>query len=151
MGLLILLRSLTLCISGDSPPCIQRIFSSIKAMIGIALKTSTKYFHILRLYLLLPSYLYCYIHHKTRKSYLCWRFRGFLWVKRSFMGTWFCSREEASCIRLNFCLCRHNHQWKDSYCLLAILHTQIFWAGRHTVHEYLLNKWWDTADFERCL
>ena len=151
MGLLILLRSLTLCMSGDRPPCIQRIFSSIKAMIGIALKTSTKYFHILRLYLLLPSYLYFYISHKNRKSYLCLRFHGFLLTKRSFMETWFCSREGASCIRLNFFLCRHNRRWKDSYCLLAILHTKRFWAGRCTVHGYLLNIRWDTADFERCL
>lgn len=40
--------------SGDNPPCIQNIFSSITAATGKQLKQSVKVFHNFILYLLLP-------------------------------------------------------------------------------------------------
>jgi len=46
---------------GPIPPCIQNILSSIKAQSGIELKTSTKFFQILREYFLLPL-LKSYLH-----------------------------------------------------------------------------------------
>jgi phosphatidylinositol kinase/protein kinase (PI-3 family) len=43
-----------LCKSGDKPPCIQKIFSSIIAAIGRQLKQSVNVFHSLMLYRRLP-------------------------------------------------------------------------------------------------
>lgn len=43
-----------LCKSGDKPPCIQKIFSSIMAAIGRQLKQSVKVFQSLMLYRRLP-------------------------------------------------------------------------------------------------
>jgi hypothetical protein len=40
--------------SGDKPPCIVKIFSSMMAAIGRQLKQSVKVFHSLMLYLRLP-------------------------------------------------------------------------------------------------
>lgn len=41
--------------SGDSPPCMQKILSSISAATGRQLKQSVKVFHSFMLYLLLPT------------------------------------------------------------------------------------------------
>ena len=55
VGLIILLIQSRLLSSGDRPPCMHRIFSSIIAAIGRQLKQSVKVFHNLMLYLLLHS------------------------------------------------------------------------------------------------
>lgn len=55
MGLLMASISESELRSGLSPPCMQMILSSMTAHTGIALKTSRKYFQILRLYLRLPE------------------------------------------------------------------------------------------------
>ncbi len=41
--------------SGDSPPCMQKIFSSMMAATGKQLKQSVNVFQILMLYLRLPA------------------------------------------------------------------------------------------------
>ena len=46
------------CRSGDSPPCIHKILSSINAATGRQLKQSMKVFHNLMLYLFLPILFY---------------------------------------------------------------------------------------------
>ena len=55
VGLIIRLICSMFCSSGDSPPCMQNIFSSTIAATGKQLKQSVKVFHSLILYLLLPT------------------------------------------------------------------------------------------------
>ena len=148
IGLLMLHKSLTLCKSGERPPCMHNIFSSISAMMGIALKTSTKYFQIFRLYLLLPKLSLLYTRRRNHRCDWCWHFHGFLSAGKSFRGIWSCSKGGASCIRLNFFPYRHNRQWRDSYCLQAILHTQKLSANLRTARVYRLFYWLFTTDFE---
>ena len=57
VGLIIRLICSMFCSSGDSPPCMQNIFSSTIAATGKQLKQSVKVFHSLILYLLLPTFL----------------------------------------------------------------------------------------------
>ena len=47
--------------SGDNPPCIVKIFSSIMAAMGRQLKQSVKVFHNLMLYLRLPEINICQV------------------------------------------------------------------------------------------
>ena len=53
-GLFTFINWLILVSSGPIPPCIQNILSYMRAARGRELKTSTKIFHILREYFLLP-------------------------------------------------------------------------------------------------
>ena len=55
VGLIILLICSMFCSSGDSPPCIQKIFSSTIAATGRQLKQSVNVFQSLMLYRLLPG------------------------------------------------------------------------------------------------
>ena len=50
---------LILLSSGEIPPCMQRIFSSIRAATGMVLKQSIKIFHIFNEYFLLPTNILC--------------------------------------------------------------------------------------------
>ena len=54
VGLIILLIYSKFVSSGESPPCMHNIFSSIRADTGRQLKQSVKVFHNLIEYLLLP-------------------------------------------------------------------------------------------------
>jgi len=55
VGLITRLICSILCRSGDSPPCIVKIFSSMIAAMGRQLKQSVKVFHSLMLYRRLPD------------------------------------------------------------------------------------------------
>lgn len=55
VGLITLLICSMLCKSGDSPPCIVKIFSSMIAAIGRQLKQSVNVFHSLMLNRRLPG------------------------------------------------------------------------------------------------
>ena len=54
---------------GLSPPCMQNIFSSIRAQTGMTLKTSENIFHSFKLYFLLPNLADGYIRRRTHKFY----------------------------------------------------------------------------------
>jgi len=77
VGLIILLIWSKLASSGESPPCIQRILSSIRAATGRQLKQSVKAFQSFILYLLLPlekglksiGNITQYIHHRNHRFY----------------------------------------------------------------------------------
>jgi hypothetical protein len=65
VGLLIELIRLNSLRCGLIPPCMQSMLSSMTAAIGSELKQSTKYFHVLIEYFLLPDLFYEYTISKT--------------------------------------------------------------------------------------
>ena len=62
VGLITLLICSIDCRSGDRPPCIVKIFSSMMAAMGRQLKQSVNVFHSLMLYLRLPRIRICGFH-----------------------------------------------------------------------------------------
>ena len=64
VGLITLLICSIDCKSGERPPCIVNIFSSMMAAIGRQLKQSVNVFHSLMLYRRLPSVPHHHRHHR---------------------------------------------------------------------------------------
>ena len=84
VGRMTLLICSMLCRSGERPPCIVKIFSSMIAAIGKQLKQSVKVFHSLMLYLRLPresgvdmSHFSTHIRRKSHRFGLYSRIRGY--------------------------------------------------------------------------
>lgn len=90
VGFSIFLICSILSSSGDNPPCIQRIRSSMSAATGRQLKQSMKSFQSLMLYLLLPEWLDWYIHHRNHICGLWRSTRDFLWGGKNCEGIWSC-------------------------------------------------------------
>jgi hypothetical protein len=80
VGLIILLIYSIFVNSGDKPPCIQKIFSSIKAATGRQLKQSVNNFHNLILYLLLPAKLFLKIKFLFCIFYIILYILNFLFI-----------------------------------------------------------------------
>lgn len=127
---------------GLIPPCMQRIFSSMRAHTGITLKTSEKTFHSFRLYFLLPLLDMKYIHHRNHKYDWYWSIHDFLWVRKSFQGILFCTPTIKRCTLSIVFLCRCNHPRTGSLCLRGNLHTQIAWSDLRTDHGYPHKSLW---------
>lgn len=64
--------------SGERPPCIVKIFSSMMAAMGRQLKQSVKVFHSLILYLLLP------VKKKKKRNIVSATIRSIVQRKRGF-------------------------------------------------------------------
>lgn len=72
------------------------------------------------LYRLLPKIIQkSYIHHKSRK--FCWlrSIRDFLWVRKSFLDTWFCRLARDKLFIVNICPYQHNRLRKGNYSMVG--------------------------------
>lgn len=135
--------------SGDNPPCMQRMRSSIKAATGRQLKQSMKSFQSLMLYRRLPECWKSYIRHRIRR--FCWlmNISGFLSIRRNFAGIWFCMPSAGKSFQVKICLYRRNLPERGSLTREGICRGRRVWANQDTGHEYLLNIELLTTDFER--
>ena len=145
--------------SGDNPPCMVKIFSSMMAAIGRQLKQSVNVFHSLMLYLRLPwshqlkSNILAYIHHRIRKSGWYLHIHGYLEEWRSFRGIWFYMPREDILFLVIVFLGPHSRLRIDSSPREEIHHIRTSAADHNTVRECRLlleqNGWFITAYFER--
>lgn len=112
---------------GLSPPCMQNIFSSIRAQTGMTLKTSEKIFHSFKLYFLLPNLADGYIRRRTHKFYWCSNTHGFPGAGKSSLGAWFYKPWASKCIRWTAFPDRRNPLRKGNWYRREIRHTRTVW------------------------
>lgn len=123
------------------PPCIHRIFSSMRAHTGMTLNTSEKTFHNLRLYFLLPGLIHMYINHRIHRFCWCWSIRDYLAAGRSSLGTLSCRPAEDKYTLLTVFLCQCSRPGISSLCLLGTLRTRRAWSGQRIDHGCLRISW----------
>ena len=150
------------CKSGDNPPCIVKIFSSIIAAIGKQLKQSVKVFHNLTWYLRLPINN-AYIRHKTRKYDWYSRIRDYRARWKNFLGIWSCRPIISKWFPLTVFHDPRNLLRTNSLLPAGIHRTRIISTGHNIVRGYHLIKyvdrksWWELliptkwADLQRFL
>ena len=138
--------------SGESPPCIHKILSSIKAATGRQLKQSMNIFQSLMLYLLLPVFKFKnYIRRKSHRFGWLRSIRGCLGEGKNSWGTWFCKPWVDRLFRVRIFLDRRSLPKRGSSTLAGIFRGQRASANRDTVRGYRLNYLNRTANFKRRL
>jgi len=137
MGLAISFICLSYTSSGERPPCMQIIRSSIRAHAGMQLKQSTKAFQILVLYRALPKWLEKYIIRRSHRCGWLRPIRGCLWGYGLSKGAVSLRRIAGRLFQCPAFLCPHNLPRTDSKTLEASHHTRKVWAYRSIAHGCL--------------
>ena len=135
--------------SGESPPCMQRMRSSMSAATGRQLKQSMNSFHSLMLYLRLPTSPQDYTRRKSRRCGLSMSIRGSPAAGRSFAGTSPCTPSAGIWSIAKISPGPRSPPGKDSWNREGTCRGRTIAAGRGTVRGCLLSGGRHTADFER--
>lgn len=127
--------------SGESPPCMHKILSSMIAATGIQLKQSTNDFHSLVEYLFLPTSYYEYILQRIHRCAWLKQTNDCLSKWRHCQGTWFCMRTGDILIRYLVDHDPHSLPRTSRMIQVEIPHIRTSVASQCTVRVCLRKLW----------
>ena len=128
--------------SGLIPPCMQSIFSSMTAAIGMALKVSTKFFQIFTENFRLPAWVGAYTRRRSRRAYWSPLIRGCRAGGRSSRGTWPCRIVAGQCSTPIASPDLRSLPGRGNSSRVESLRSQRSWVDLGIAHGCRLQSWW---------